>query len=97
MKTLKELVGGAKYHHEKYAGTGYYEGLKGEEIPREARIIAAADTYDAMTTDRPYRKGLSHEVAINELVRYSGTQFDPEVVKYFCEVIDKKIEDHSQL
>ena len=89
MKTLQELVNGAKYHHEKFDGTGYYNRLKGEEIPLEARIISVSDTYDAMTSDRPYRKGLDHEIAMNEINRCSGTQFDPEVVKYFNKVMEK--------
>lgn len=92
MNTLRVLATGARYHHEKYDGTGYYERIKGEDIPLEARIIAVADTYDAMTTDRPYRKGLEHETAINELKRCSGTQFDPDVVKYFVEEITGKLE-----
>lgn len=83
MNSLKSMVIGAKYHHEKYNGTGYTENLTGDEIPLEARIIAVADTYDAMTTDRPYRKGLDHNVAVEEINRCSGTQFDPEIVKYF--------------
>jgi HD-GYP domain-containing protein (c-di-GMP phosphodiesterase class II) len=92
MKSLKELSTGARYHHEKFDGTGYYERISGENIPFEARIIAVADTYDAMTTDRPYRKGLEHEVAVNELKRCSGTQFDPGVVDAFVKVIDRKLE-----
>ncbi|HYE81340.1 MAG TPA: HD domain-containing phosphohydrolase [Clostridia bacterium] len=88
MKSLKNIVPGVKYHHEKYDGTGYYEGLKGEEIPFEARIISVADTYDAMTTDRPYRKGLEHGKAISEINRCSGTQFDPEVVKHFISIFE---------
>ncbi len=89
MKSLKELAKGAKYHHERYDGKGYFEHLKGDEIPLEARIIAVADTYDAMTTDRPYRKGLEHEVAMEEIIRCSGTQFDPEVVKHFISAMEK--------
>jgi len=83
IKQLKDIIPGVKYHHEKYNGTGYPEGLKGEEIPLIARIIAVADTYDAMTTDRPYRKGLSPEVALEEIRKHAGTQFDPKVVEAF--------------
>ncbi len=83
VKQLKHIVPGIKYHHEQLDGTGYPEGLKGEKIPILARIVAVADTYDAMTTDRPYRKGLSKEVAIKELKRCSGTQLDAEVVHAF--------------
>ncbi len=70
-------------HHEKFDGTGYPDGLKGEEIPLIVRIIALADSYDAMTSSRPYRKARSHEYALEEMVRCSNTQFDPEVVKAF--------------
>ncbi len=90
MNSLKSMAIGAKYHHEKYNGTGYCENLKGDEIPLEARIIAVADTYDAMTTDRPYRKGLDHSVAVEEINRCSGTQFDPEVVAYFNIAMNSK-------
>lgn len=90
MNSLKSMVIGAKYHHEKYNGTGYCENLTGDEIPLEARIIAVADTYDAMTTDRPYRKGLDHSVAVEEINRCSGTQFDPEIVKYFNIAMNSK-------
>ncbi|MFA6808463.1 MAG: PAS domain S-box protein, partial [Eubacteriales bacterium] len=70
-------------HHEKWDGSGYPNRLKGEEIPLEARIISIADSYDAMTTDRSYRKGLSNEEVIKELLRCVGTQFDPEIVDVF--------------
>lgn len=89
IKRLEHISYGVKYHHEKYDGTGYPEGLKGEEIPLIARIIAVADTFDAMTTDRPYRKGLSFETAIDELKRKAGTQFDPMVVECFIQAYKK--------
>ena len=66
-------------HHERYDGTGYPYGVKGDDILLEARIIAVVDTYDAMTSDRPYRKALSHEITLAEIKRCSGTQFDPYV------------------
>lgn len=66
-------------HHERYDGLGYPFRVKGDDILLEARIIAVVDTYDAMTSDRPYRKALSHEVALAEIKKYSGTQFDPYV------------------
>ncbi len=73
-------------HHERWDGSGYPDGLAGEAIPLGARIIAVADVYDAMTSDRPYRSALSHEVAVSELVRGSGTQFDATVVEAFLEL-----------
>ncbi|HKL42791.1 MAG TPA: HD domain-containing phosphohydrolase [Clostridia bacterium] len=71
------------YHHERMDGKGYPNGLKGEEIPVVSRIIAVADAYEAMVSDRAYRKGKSHDYAISELKRFSGTQFDPEIVNVF--------------
>ncbi|HAU30967.1 MAG TPA: hypothetical protein DCW46_01485 [Desulfotomaculum sp.] len=73
-------------HHEWWNGEGYPFGLKGEEIPLECRIMAIVDTYDSMTSDRPYRKALPPENAIAELYRYSGTQFDPFLVDKFVEI-----------
>ena len=72
-----------KSHHERWDGNGYPRGLKGEEIPISARIIAIADTYDAMTSSRSYRQALSHEVARDEIVNSKGTQFDPDLVDVF--------------
>lgn len=74
-------------HHEKWDGSGYPKGLKGEEIPFEARIIAIADAYDAMTCDRPYHKGLNKEDAVKELKRNAGTQFDPAIVQVFFDKV----------
>ncbi len=71
------------HHHERWDGTGYPEGLSGEDIPLGSRIIAVADVYDAMTSDRPYRAALSHEVAIAELANGAGTQFDAHCVEAF--------------
>ncbi len=75
------------HHHEHYDGSGYPAGLKGEQIPLEARVLSVADAYDAMTSPRPYREQLSMEEAIKELRRCAGTQFDPEVVELFCNTI----------
>src|SRR5581483_5820210 len=72
-----------RHHHENYDGSGYPDGLAGDQIPVGARIIMVADTVDAMTTDRPYRKALSFDRVVEELEKYSGSQFDPEVVKAF--------------
>ncbi|WP_119069015.1 HD domain-containing phosphohydrolase [Rubrobacter indicoceani] len=75
------------HHHERYDGKGYPSGLRGEEIPLESRIISVADSFSAMITDRPYRTGCSIEEALEELRRCAGTQFDPEVVAAFVEIV----------
>jgi len=77
-----------RHHHERYDGFGYPDGLKGQEIPLLARIIHIADAYDAMTSDRPYRRALSHEDAIEEIKKHSGTQFDPKVVQSFLRIFE---------
>lgn len=74
-----------RHHHERYDGRGYPDGLAGEDIPITSRILAVADTYDAMTSTRPYRKALEHHVAVEEIIRCSGKQFDPKVVEAFLE------------
>lgn len=81
MKPIAEII---KYHHERWDGTGYPEGLSKHEIPFESRIITIIDAYDAMTSDRPYRKGMSHEYAIGEIKANLGKQFDPEIGTVFC-------------
>ncbi len=75
------------FHHERYDGGGYPHGLKGHKIPKEARIIAVADSFEAMTSDRPYRKGFSLEKALSELEINAGSQFDPEVVQAFTRAL----------
>lgn len=87
-----DLAENALLHHEHYDGSGYPEGLKGEDIPLQARIICIADAFEAMTSDRPYRKALAVEVAIEELLKYKGTQFDPELVDVF---INKVIRENG--
>jgi len=86
IKELKEAILGVKYHHERFDGKGYPEGLKGDKIPLIAAVISIADCYDAMTTDRPYRKALSKEAAIKEIETCSGTQFNSVVAKAFVEL-----------
>jgi len=76
-------------HHEWYDGSGYPKGLKGDDIPIEGRLLAVADTFDAIMSDRPYRKGGSLLKAISELLKFSGRQFDPEIVAVFIRVIRK--------
>jgi len=89
-----EMIDLAEYilaHHERWDGTGYPKGLKDELIPRNARIIALADSYDAMTSNRPYRNALSTDIALMEIQKNAGTQFDPEISKIFIEkVLNKK-------
>ncbi len=83
MDGWRSAVDGAYCHHERWDGKGYPAGLKGEEIPLTARIVALADAYDAMVSNRPYRQGIAPEVAYEEIVRQKGTQFDPRVVDAF--------------
>lgn len=83
VKQFQYVVPGVLHHHERYDGKGYPRGLRDEEISIDGRIIAVADTFDAMTCDRPYRKGLSDDVAIEEIKKGTGTQFDPKVVEAF--------------
>ncbi|GAB6275346.1 MAG: HD domain-containing protein [Peptococcaceae bacterium] len=90
-----KIYEGAFYHQEKYDGTGYPKGLRGDKIPQAARIIAVADTFDALTTDRPYRKGAGFSEAINELKRCSGTHFDPQAVKWFIQATEKTKDNRS--
>jgi response regulator RpfG family c-di-GMP phosphodiesterase len=88
IRFLHPLIPGVHLHHERWDGRGYPLGLKGNDVPLIARIIAVADTYDAMTSDRAYRRALPHEVAVNEIERCSGTQFDSEVSASFCSGLD---------
>jgi putative nucleotidyltransferase with HDIG domain len=88
IRQLKDIIPGVKYHHEQMNGKGYPDGLKGEEMPVIAKIVAVADTYDAMTTDRPYRKALSKKVAMEELRRCAGAQFDGQVVEAFVKAYE---------
>jgi HD-GYP domain-containing protein (c-di-GMP phosphodiesterase class II)/putative methionine-R-sulfoxide reductase with GAF domain len=83
LKFLGEIRSFVHFHHERWDGLGYPEGRKGKNIPLASRIIAVADAFDAMTSTRPYREPLERDAAISEIIRASGTQFDPEVVKAF--------------
>ncbi len=85
---LHPLIPGVHLHHERWDGLGYPLGLQGNDVPLIARIIAVADTYDAMTSDRAYRKALAHDIAISEIDRCGGSQFDPDLAHGFLESID---------
>ncbi len=84
---LSSIAESILYHHERYDGKGYPANIKGRKIPFDSRIIAVADSFDAMTTTRPYRKSLSFNEAVREISNCAGTQFDPVVVKKFEEII----------
>jgi HD-GYP domain-containing protein (c-di-GMP phosphodiesterase class II) len=83
---LKDSILGVKYHHERYDGSGYPEGLRGDKIPLIAGIISVADTFDAMTTDRPYRRAFSKQEAAEEIQRVSGKQLDPRIAAALIEL-----------
>ena len=88
---IDDISVGAKWHHERYDGTGYPDRLKGEEIPELARIIAVADAYDAMTSTRSYRGALPQEVVRQEIENGKGTQFDPVIADKMIELIDEDV------
>ena len=89
MSSLSDMYLVARNHHERYDGKGYPDGLEGESIPIEARIVGIADAYDAMSSDRAYRKALSKKVIRGELIRGRGNQFDPKLVDVFIELFDE--------
>ena len=89
IKEMPQLSSGARWHHERYDGKGYPDGLAGKDIPEEARIIAIADSYDAMTSRRSYRDPLPQEVVRNEIVKGKGTQFDPDLADIMLKMIDE--------
>ncbi|MCM2323676.1 MAG: HD-GYP domain-containing protein [Oligoflexia bacterium] len=86
---FRSTIPGIRYHHERIDGLGYPDRIKGENIPLTARIILIADTYDAMTTTRPYRKGMTSDIAYKELRLFSGRQFDPHLVEIFVKAHPK--------
>ena len=86
MASLREAIPYVLYHHERWDGHGYPSGKAGEEIPLEARVLAVADAFDAMTSDRPYRRALTREQALAEIERCAGTQFDPRIAQVFLEL-----------
>jgi len=93
IKFLGPVIPGVHLHHERWDGKGYPLGLSGKDIPLIARIISVADTYDAMTSDRAYRRALPHEVTLSEVERCSGTQFDPDIARTFTERIERLREE----
>ncbi len=94
---VEHVTDGTRYHHERYDGRGYPEGLKGDEIPIFGRIIGVADAFDAMTSNRVYRNHMDTDYVINEMKRGRGTQFDPEVLDAFFRLIDKGIINLEEL
>jgi len=89
---LEDIARIARHHHERYDGKGYPDGLSGENIPFESRILTIVDAFDAMTTDRPYKKGMTLEQAIVEIERCSGSQFDPYLAKKFVDLLKESPE-----
>lgn len=86
IKKLEQVIESVKYHHERYDGKGYPEGLTADKIPLIASIISVADAFDAMTTDRPYRRAFNEQQALEEIKRCSGTQFNPQIAGVFLEL-----------
>ena len=89
---MPKLATGARWHHERFNGKGYPDGLSGEDIPEEARIIAVADAYDAMTSNRSYRDVLPQGIVREEIEKGCGTQFDPRFADIMLEMIDEDTE-----
>ncbi len=88
--SLRHALPVVRHHHEKWDGSGYPDGLEGEEIPLGARIVAITDSFDAMVSDRPYRKGMPVEQAVEELKKGAGTQFDPHMVEAFLKIVERE-------
>jgi HD-GYP domain-containing protein (c-di-GMP phosphodiesterase class II) len=86
---LADVIPGMKYHHEKWSGGGYPEGLKGEEIPLQARIVTVADTFDAMTTTRPYQQAMENDYVVERIRQFAGIRYDPVVVEAFVRAYRK--------
>jgi len=86
---MKDVIPGVRHHHERFNGSGYPDGIKGRDIPVQARIIAITDAYDALTTKRPYRGAIEKDAALEKLRKSAGTQFDPFLVEKFCEIMKR--------
>jgi response regulator RpfG family c-di-GMP phosphodiesterase len=97
IKFLEPVIPGVYLHHERWDGRGYPLGIKRNDIPLVARIISVADTYDAMTSDRAYRRAVPHEVTVNEIEHFAGTQFDPDLAGTFVESIERIREEFRGL
>ena len=95
-KDFEKIALYAKHHHERYDGRGYPDQFKGEDIPLFSRIVLISDTFDAMTSNRSYRKGLSQNIAFNELKQFSGTQFDPSLVDVFIKALKKAFQEEEE-
>ncbi len=89
--SMNQLIDCVRHHHERYDGKGYPDHISGEEISLGARILCVADSFDAMVSDRPYRKSMSVEEAFCELERCSGTKFDPNIVKTFIKIMKQRM------
>jgi len=99
LKAISEMPSlsiGARWHHERYNGTGYPDGKAGEDIPEIARIICTADAYDAMTSDRSYRKALPQYIVREEIQQGKGTQFDPKIADIMLQMIDEDKKYHMK-
>jgi HD-GYP domain-containing protein (c-di-GMP phosphodiesterase class II) len=94
---LKKAIDIPYCHHEKWDGTGYPRGLKGEEIPLAARMFTVVDVWDALTSDRPYRRAWSHEEAAAYMLEQSGISFDPQVVSVFLPIIRQRETSEGRL
>ena len=90
IKGLEEVAKIVRHHHERWDGKGYPDGLSGEEIPLGARILCIADAFEAMTSNRPYRKAMSISEAVSELINNAGEQFDPNLVQIFLEILKEE-------
>jgi response regulator RpfG family c-di-GMP phosphodiesterase len=85
IRQMRDMIPGIHFHHERFGGGGYPKGLKGEQIPRQARVVQVADSFDAMTTNRPYQKCMTYETAVGRIHELIGVVFDPKIVETFIE------------
>lgn len=90
VESLKDVIPLIQFHHERFDGKGYPHNLKGEDIPYLARVLTVVDSFDAMTSNRPYNKRKTYEEGVEELRKCSGAQFDPDIVEAFIKVITSK-------